>query len=169
MVWIRSEYAGELAVVFAWLSVLVPWDVRYVGDVFGGSVLFVRFPLLQLQYVWGSEVAVIEGSTFSHLGTVIAAHAGQPVFPGYVAWGVAAALVVITAVYGAGYYLREDRLETWPIDPVRTIGALLCLSAIAFSVAIAVLLTRGIGGVPVPIGVLLLFVFGGTLLRADRR
>jgi hypothetical protein len=55
--WVSSEYANELAVVSAWVALLVPWSVSTqsrsvstpVADGEAG-VLFFRFPLFELQF-----------------------------------------------------------------------------------------------------------------------
>lgn len=52
--WVRSEYAGELAVLSAWVSMLLPWNVVWKGIEHAefpvdSSVVFLRFALLELQ------------------------------------------------------------------------------------------------------------------------
>lgn len=51
MPWVRAEYAGEVAVVSAWLAALVPWNLTYQSDLppLGGEVYLARFGLFGLQ------------------------------------------------------------------------------------------------------------------------
>ena len=53
--WVRSEYAGELAVLSAWLCALLPWSVSYAtpGDV---EVFRIHFPYLLFQFVPGVDL-----------------------------------------------------------------------------------------------------------------
>lgn len=55
--WVSSEYANELAVVSAWVSLLVPWSVSTQSQPIStpatqgeAGVLFFRFPLFELQF-----------------------------------------------------------------------------------------------------------------------
>ena len=50
MPWVKAEYAGELAVVSAWIAALVPWSlsVQPAGP-FGSLLFMVRWPLVELQ------------------------------------------------------------------------------------------------------------------------
>lgn len=51
MPWVRSEYAGEVAVVSAWIAALVPWTVTVQTALppLGARVYFARFGLFGLQ------------------------------------------------------------------------------------------------------------------------
>lgn len=68
--WVRSEYTSELAVLAAWVSLLVPWNISYnpntplvgMGDAW---LFFVRFPLFEFQLRNTSlieETAPVNGS-----------------------------------------------------------------------------------------------------------
>ena len=52
MVWVRSEYAEELAVVSAWLMALLPWSLTY-GRPMGGRYVAIRFPLFIYEALQG--------------------------------------------------------------------------------------------------------------------
>lgn len=51
MPWVESEYAGELAVVAAWIAALLPWNLSYqsAAPPVGGTIYTARFGLLGLQ------------------------------------------------------------------------------------------------------------------------
>lgn len=51
MPWVRSEYAGETAVVSAWLAALVPWSVTYQPALppLGATVYLARLGLFGVQ------------------------------------------------------------------------------------------------------------------------
>jgi hypothetical protein len=178
MVWVRSEYAGELGVLLTWLSAVVPWNVTYSPLGRGGGVLFLRFPLFQLRYTRGvtlppelyNDVALTPNLLFNDVLSVLALQrdpttgAVAPVFPVWVAGG---ALFLVAVALSVAYYLREERVEAGPVDPVSLLGGLLALSGATFLLA-NYLLTRSFPGVPVPLGALLVVGFGGLLLSAER-
>ncbi|MFB6091531.1 MAG: hypothetical protein ABEK02_00810 [Haloquadratum sp.] len=166
MVWVRAEYAGALAVVSTWLSALVPWNVTYSTGVTGGAVLFVRFPFFQVRYTFGVPVA--RRVSVADPLSAIAYQSGQTIQAAYYAWGVGAAILAVAVGVAVAYYLREETLESGPVDPVRLLGALLSLSGLALAAATYLLVTRGFPGVPLPVGVVFLLAFGGVLLVVDR-
>jgi len=97
MVWVRSEYAGELAVLSTWLSAFIPWNVM-LSSVAGGSVLFVRFPFVQVRYAYGVPFA--EGTVILDPLSAISFQAGNSIAVAYQAWAV-----------GAGVFALEGRLQ----------------------------------------------------------
>jgi uncharacterized protein (TIGR04206 family) len=64
-------------------------------------------------------------------------------------------------------YRYEERVEA-TIDAVRVMGALLALAGVVLTAATWLLWTRGFPGLPIPVGVVLLYLFGGSLLVARR-
>ncbi|WP_318570228.1 DUF7549 family protein [Salinigranum marinum] len=165
MVWVRSEYAGELAVLSAWLSAFIPWNVM-LSSVAGGSVLFVRFVFVQVRYTYGVPFA--EGVAVSDPLSAVSFQAGNSIAVAYQAWAVGAGVFGVVFLLSIAYYLAEARVEALPVDPVRLIGALLGLSGAVLAAATYLLTTRGFPGVPLPIGVVFLLVFAGVLLTIDR-
>jgi hypothetical protein len=165
MVWVRSEYAGELAVVAAWLSALLPWNITYstLGGV--GSVLFVRFPFVQVRYVFG--ISISEAVAVRTPLGALAYQEGQSIATAYQAWTVGAALVGAAVVLSLALYRHEETVESLT-DPVAAMGVLLGLAGAVLSVATWLLWTGPFPGVPIPVGVVLLYLFGGTLLLARR-
>jgi uncharacterized protein (TIGR04206 family) len=166
MVWVRSEHAGALAVVSAWLTALIPWNVTYSPAVSGGSVLFVRFPFVQVRYAFGVPFA--EAVLVSDPLSAVAFQAGQTIRVAYEAWAVGAAVVGAAVVLSLVYYAREEAVESGPVDPVRLMGALLGLAGVVLAVATYLLYAYGFPGVPIPVGVVFCFVFAGVLLTVDR-
>jgi uncharacterized protein (TIGR04206 family) len=166
MVWVRAEYAGALAVVSTWIAALVPWNVTYSTGVSGGSVLFVRFPFFQVRYAFGVPAA--RRVSLSDPLSATAFQAGQTIQAAYQVWTVGAAVLAVAVVFAAVYYRYEDAVEAGPIDPVRLLGGLLTLAGVVLAAATFLLLTRGFPGVPIPLGVVLLLVFGGVLLTVER-
>jgi len=164
--WVRSEYAGELAVLLTWLSALLPWNVTYSPGVGGGSLLFVRFPLLQIRYSFG--VSLARGVSVADPLSAIAFQRGQAIELAYQVWAVGAALFAAAVVVSLLYYRDEAWAESWPVDPVRLLGGLLFGTGAVFAGATYLLLTRGFPGVPIPVGVAFLLLFGGVLLTVDR-
>lgn len=171
MVWVRSEYAGELAVVFAWLAALLPWNVTYSTLPGLGSALFVRFPFVQVRYAFGLPVAKAT-AVRSPLGA-LELQAGRAVAVGYQAWVVGAAVVAVAVLLSVLLYRHEESIEAGfadalGIDVVRVMGGLLGLAAVVLSAATWFIWSRGLPGLPIPVGVVLLYVFGGILLVVQR-
>jgi multidrug transporter EmrE-like cation transporter len=165
MVWVRSEYAEELAVVTAWLSAFLPWNVTYSTLSGVGSVLFVRFPFFQVRYIFG--ISISEGMAVTTPLGALAYQEGQSIAVAYAAWAVGAGVVAAAVALGLLLYRYEERVGA-TIDPVRVMGALLSLAGVVLTGATWLLWTRGFPGLPIPVGVMFLYLFGGTLLLARR-
>jgi hypothetical protein len=162
-VWVRSEYAGEFAVLSAWVAVLLPWsasDTRALG----GNLLVVRFPFFEVRYAVGLPVG--EAVSFVDPLTAAAIETG-PAVPGFQAWGAGAAVFALAFALSVVYYLREETVEAAPVDPVTAMGALLTVGSLVLGAA-SLLLFRGYGGLTLPVGVPLTLALGAALLLADR-
>lgn len=166
MVWVRSRYAGELAVVSAWLSALIPWNITYSTGIAGGDLLFVRFPFFQVRYNYG--VPFGRALAVSDPLSATAFQQGQTIAAAYQAWAAGAAVLAVAVLLAFAYYHDEERVEAWRFDPVRVIGSLLVFTAAAFAAATYLLVTRGFPGIPIPLGVVFLAAFGTVLLRVER-
>lgn len=162
MAWVRSAYAGELAVLSTWLCALIPWSVSF-GSENGVSLAVVRFQYFLLQFVSGLDVPDV----FLPVWEAPAFAASATVTDAYYAWAAGAAVLAVALVVSVLYYAREDRLEAGPVDPVRLLGGLLLTVGIVESGATA-LLWDGYAVATVPVGVLFCLVLGGVLLRVER-
>lgn len=165
MAWVRSEYAGELAVVSAWLSTLLPWTVSVTSQE-GVSFVVIRFPFFLVQFLFGLDLGAAE----QPFQTVLAMQsvASNPTnAQAYAAWLGAAAVLGAALVLSVAYYANEERLEGGVVDPVRLMGVLL-LAAGLLLVASTVLLWQGYFGTTVPLGALIVTALGGALLRVER-
>lgn len=164
MAWVRSEYAGELAVLSAFFAGLLPWSASYTAG--GGiSTVDVRFPFFLFKYVYGVVrrnlfVPVLRAPTFPppEAGAIRQA---------YTVWLAAAVVLALTLLLAAAYYVAEERIEDGPVDPVRLMGGLLTLTGVGFAAATVVLLAE-YGGLTVPIGALIVPALGVLLLRVER-
>ncbi|WP_284014235.1 DUF7549 family protein [Halobaculum litoreum] len=175
MVWVRSEYAGELAVLSTWAAALLPWNVFY-GAVAGGTVLFVRFPFLQVRYAFG--LPFLRATSVSTPVSAYLLQSGTSVRPAYGLWLAGAAVYLAAFAIAVYYYREEARVEAWPVDPVRLLGALLVVAALLFVGAsvlfperffgVAVGVGGGLPGVSLPVGALVQLLLGAVLLRAER-
>lgn len=168
--WVRSEYAGELAVLATWLTALLPWSVSFISRSPSPSVSFtvinIRFVFFQFHYLFG-----ISFGDQSLSGLVQVVHQ----VPGFVpqnqqseAWLWVAAAVVFLALLTASflYYAREDWLvKRSPVDPVRAFGGAFAVLGLAFGVAAAMFFQHQ---TTVPIGTLFMLVFAAILLRVER-
>lgn len=177
MAWVDSEYAGALAVVAAWLSVLLPWSVSLrTGELLGesASLVVVRFPFAMFQFLFGPEVQGFD--------TLIPAWEA-PWFPAdappsladlttvsnaYAVWVAGGTVIAVAFAFSLVYYAREDTVEMRaPVDPVRGMGALLAVGGGALFVATGVLYGP-LAGVTIPIGAIIVPLLGGVLLRTER-
>jgi len=165
MVWVDAEYAGPLAVLSAWLTALLPWNITYSSLADSGWVLFVRFPFAELQYTAGFSDDV-DGFAARSVFRAISLQSGLGLETATFVWGASALVVLVGLGFSVVYYFNETRLEAAPIHPVRIMGGLLGLAAAGFAVATGFVWTGGFGGVPIPIGVVLMALLATVLLRA---
>ncbi|WP_415381038.1 hypothetical protein [Halosimplex sp. TS25] len=166
MAWVDSEYAGELAVVSAWISALLPWSLtvlRPSQSAESFTFVIIRYTYFQFQFLLGSNIAVESFLWIAEL-------------PGFVtpqvrsaAWAAvaAAALFALPLALSVVYYLDEGRVEGLPVDPVRVMGGLLVATALVYAVA-TVFLWQHKAGLTIPISPLFLALLGGALLRIER-
>lgn len=167
MTWVRSEYAGELAVLSTWLCALVPWSFSF-GSRGGITVVALRFQYVMVQFIFGLELSGFgEQPVLPVWAAPAFAAPGTDEARAYLAWAAAAALLTVAVVVSIAYYLREDRVEAGPVDPVRLLGGLLVLVGGLEAAAVG-LLWRGYVLTTVPLGVVFCLALGGVLLRVDR-
>lgn len=178
MVWVRKEYAGELAVLSTWFAGLIPWNVAYASDVAGGQVLFVRFPLFQVRYTFG--LPFIRGTlvglplpppvvdTSGFVVSAIGFQAGTFGEFGYQIWAAGALVYAVALGISIAYYHDEERVEDWRVDPVLLLGGLLTLAGLLLGAA-SVALWGMFGSIAVPLGVVFMVAFGLVLIAAERR
>jgi len=162
--WVRSEYAAELAVVFAWLTALIPWNVTHSDLGSTGAVLFIRWPLFQIRYTFGVPLA--DAVKIDYAYGALRYQSGQSMALPYQAWVVAAAVFAVALLLSIAMYTQEDRLDMELA--VSVMGGLLVLSGLVFAVATYLLSQHGFPGVPIPVGVPFALVFGGILLQMYR-
>lgn len=192
MAWVKAEYAGELAVVSAWIAALTPWSLTFNPNAPAGSWMFVvRLSVLELQIrlptvireggdVIGSAASAL-AATYPGVGLFWSAFVTDPVSAalfyedqslvlGSVAWALGALVVVLAVALSIWLYRDEAAVrETLPYDEVRTMGVLLAAATALFGVAtVAYFLGRDVVGVPVPLGVVVVGALAATLLRIER-
>ena len=164
MVWVRSEYAGEFAVLSAWLSALLPWSVSFAQP--GPFTLVVlRFPLFLFQFTLNLN---LQGERpFQTVVTAVAIESGA-VGRAYTVWLVGAGVFVLALLLSVVYYAADERLEaTLPIDPVRLMAVLLLGTGLVLGLSTVLLFTSYLGGA-IPVGVFFLLALGYLLLVVER-
>ena len=178
MVWVKSEYAEELAVVSAWLSALIPWSISVsIGEIQGGSLIEFHFPFLLIRVLLGIDVDAPNPLIlfpWEAIGFYDQAPGPLP----FAVWTVGAAVVGLAVLLSLAMYVFEDRFRTARRDPVRIMGGLLLVAAVLHTVASALLqfgalpiagvATDAFPGILLPIGVVFQFAFAYTLLRVER-
>lgn len=187
--WVRSEYTSELAVLSAWLSVLVPWNVAYHSDApVDSTIFFLRFALFEVQLRFPSTIEV-NGQK----------HSAAPVldltYPGVEVVGnlfvttplnavlfydetlqtasmlstIAAVAFALALVLSFALYFRTaETIERLPYSEVRVMGSLLAIAALGTATAsLLYLLENDVVGTPIPVGVLVIGALAAILLQTE--
>lgn len=163
--WIRRDAERTVAAGAALLAALLPWDVTYIGDIAGGSLLYVRFPFVEFQ--WADGIQSASPATLRLVQDAAALHTGGPLEPAYQAYVVGAAAVALALVLAAGLAATEGR--DGGLNPTRVVGGLLGVGGLAFVAGWYLVFTRGAAGLDVPLGAVIVPALGVTLLVAERR
>jgi len=178
MVWVKSEYAEELAVVSAWLSALIPWSISVsIGEIQGGSLIEFHFPFLLIRVLLGIDVDAPNPLILFPWEAIEFYDKAPGPLP-FAVWTVGAVVVGLAVLLSLAMYVFEDRFRTARRDPVRIMGGLLLVAAVLHTVAsgllqfgalpIAGVATDAFPGILLPIGVVFQFAFAYTLLRVER-
>lgn len=163
--WVRSEYAGELAVLSVWANALIPWSLS-VASADGASLVVIRFQLFLVQYLFGVSLGAQEQPFQTVLGAIN--FETGAVSSAYEVWLVGAALFAVAFLVSVAFYAADERLEAAsPVDPVRLLGGLLVLTGLVETVAF-VRLWDLFPGTLVPVGLLFCYLLGGLLLVVER-
>lgn len=161
--WVRSEYAGELAVLSTWLSGLAPWSVTVIARE-GATGYFFWFHVLNLLFTPGIDVP-------GRRPLWVWGFLDFPIYVGeqYVTylWLAGTAVFAVALALSVAYYADEQQVESLGVDPVRTLGALLVASGLLLGGAY-VLLVQNLLGTTLPVGVLLQLVLGVVLVQTER-
>lgn len=191
MTWVRSEYANEFAVLSAWLAIALPWNVAYQpAAALNSTVIFLRLSVLELQIRIpvilraGSQLVSAENALAAQYpGTQLASglfvatpvgaigHYDGWMWAGSVAWALAAVVLVGAFAYSLALYRDEAGVTARsPAPPATVIGWLLAVATVGTGTATALYaIERDLGGVPVPIGTVIMGVLAVAILRAERR
>lgn len=167
--WVKSEYAGEVAVLSTWLCALLPWSVSVFQETFGSAgtvnAVWLRFLPGRFLYVFGAIER--SGSPWNWVWEVpgFVASRGETI-AGYV-WVAGTVVFLLALALSIAYYLDEARVESWRLDPVRTLGGLLVASGVLLLVASGLLVSEQ-AGTTVPVGTVVQLGLGVSLLRAER-
>lgn len=167
--WVKSEYAGALAVVSTWVCALLPWSVTLFREELdpGAEVFAVWLRFLPGRFLYVFGVGFSEESPYRWVWEVpgFVATRGEAI-ASYV-WLAGNTVFAVAFVVSLLYYARESWVEGWPVDPVRLLGGLLVLTGLVLATAVVVL-WRFQGGIVVPVGILFQVGLGAVLLQVDR-
>lgn len=190
--WVRSRYTSELAVLAAWVSLFIPWNVTYhtnatvqAAPAAEGNMFVLRFALFELQLRQQSVVAGnIQVENFDEF--LEAQYAGAELFGGLyltspptsmgfydgtlsqagLLWTVAAAAFVVAILLSIALYFRTDTTaERLPVSEVRTMGGLLGFATLSLvGSSYLYYQEREIVGTPIPVGVVVIGALAAVLL-----
>ncbi|MDS0221197.1 TIGR04206 family protein [Haloarcula sp. S1AR25-5A] len=165
MAWVKSEYAGEFAVLATWLVGLAPWSVS-LFEIEGVTVIGFRFLPFRFQFIFG---ATLPGERPFLWAWQVAGFQGSAPLALAGTLGFAAfATFLLPLGLSLYYYVAEDHMDaTLPIDPVRLFGGLLGLVGV-LTLAASGLFITSFPGITVPVGALVALVFAYLLLTIDR-
>lgn len=167
--WVKSEYAGEVAVLSTWLCALLPWSVSVFRSTFDSgeavNAVWLRFLPGRFLYVFGAVER--GGSPWNWVWEVPGFVASQGETTASYVWIAGAVVFLLPLALSIVYYADEARVESWPFDAVRALGGLLVASGALLGVS-SVLLFQNQTGTTVPIGTLVQLGLGVILLRAER-
>lgn len=178
--WVRSRYTSELAVLAAWVSVLVPWNVAYHPGAtveefpaVEGTVLLVRFAFFELQVRERSVVAgdirvdnfaefldaqfagseLVGGIYLTSPPTSASFYAGT-LQQASLLWSVGTvAFALAVALSLALYFRTEETVARLPVGEVQLMGGLLGVATLALAgSSYLYFLERDAMGLAVPVG-----------------
>lgn len=133
--WVRSAYASELAVLSAWVSMLVPWNVSWklvdhAGFPLDSTVVFLRFALVELQF---RSVATIRANTTGIGGGVERLDTAGLLAQQYPGTELLAGFYVATPLEAATFYESASLAQA---SLVWTAGSVAFLLAFGLSLAL---------------------------------
>jgi hypothetical protein len=190
--WVRSKYAGELAVLSAWLSVLLPWNITYHGNAppeGEAAVYFFRFAFFELQFrrpwvfeINGETTVATEPLELTYAGTQLFGNVFVTTPPtslqfyeetlaqASMAWSVAAVGFALAFALSLALYFREEEVSAaLPVSEVQLMGGLLAVGALGTAASTVLFFqashTRGI---TLPVGVLVVGVLAVVLLQTEK-
>lgn len=180
---ISSEYAEEFAVVFAWVSALLPWSVsaaigsiELTGANEAGSLVQIHAPFLVVRFLFNIDVPGPNPLVMFPWES-ISYYAGAPGPIPFVLYTASTFVIALTLLLTLAMWGLEEQVAEARFDEVRTVGGLLLVSAVLLTLS-AVVLTVGAPvdsvtstsfvGVVIPIGLVFQYVFAYALLTVDR-
>jgi hypothetical protein len=196
MVWVKSEYADELAVVVTWLSMVLPWSVAYTaGGPLGSHLAFVRISLFELQLRFPSEIT-FDGVPLDVAAALDVVYSGFQIagnfygtFPPTAAlfydgntfefadalvlanafWSLGAVCMLVAFALSLAMYSSQDATRArLPVAYPRLAGGLLIAASVLLAVATAwFYVARARVGIPIPVGLLVILALGASLVTVD--
>ncbi|GAD53670.1 hypotheical protein [Halarchaeum acidiphilum MH1-52-1] len=165
--WTAPAYENPLAVLFVWVSTLLPWEVTY-ATLTGphASVLFVRWPFFQLRRL-ADLTSTASELTFATSFSAYRYQAGTTIHTGYLVWTVVSAASLCLLAFSVYFYHRETVVLERVERPARLVGAALLLIGLGYLGAAYAIYTTGFSGIHVPVGALFQILFGALLLTND--
>jgi len=168
--WVNPEYAEEFAVLSAWLSLLIPWSLTYGRLGSGGDaplIFQMRFPFVLVQYA--PNVPLVEAFQLRYAHELMQLESGSNagLATGFEFWFVGSLLLALAFVLSLVMYVELGVLDRFrSIAPVRAMGGLLLLAALAMTVS-DYYLWHNMPGRQIPVFTLFYYVFAVALLSIE--
>lgn len=168
MAWVKSEYAGEFAVLSTWLVALLPWSTTVMNIQFRGAdatVVVIRFLYFRLQYIFGISFGDQE-RPFLLFSEAVGFNPESLALASWL-WVAGAIVSFVPVGISFAYYAREDAVSSaLPADPVRVQGVLVGLVGALLLASTGLFAVRQ--SVTVPVGAVFALVFAYLLLTVER-
>lgn len=163
---LRTNYAGELAVLSTWLCGLLPWSVSYLAATdINTDVYWIRFLPLRFQFVQGPVSA--GGSPMEFVWEIPDYVNEDAELAGWV-WVGAVLVYLVILGFSVVYYVLSDRIEAaFPVDPARLLGLGLLFVGVIL-LAATWLFHDNQAGTTVPVGALITPILGALLAGIER-
>lgn len=161
--WVDPKYTNELSVLFGFIAFILPWNIMtgFLQEL-QLRVFYLRFPLVEIAYLPASNSNPLQYAFVSRAYTV---QIGNGVEIAYIVWLIASVLVTVAFIYSILLYIKEEKIESLTkYPPSKLMGTVILGSAFTFSASTVLLYMNGIPGIQIPLGTIILFIFGGVLL-----
>jgi uncharacterized protein (TIGR04206 family) len=156
--WIKEEYEGVIAFLFISVGAVLPWNVSSaIVPGLGINIYHIRWWFGQIRHI----TSQING--FQNVYGGVLQQQGTAVFPAFVLWGITTIVFTLAVLLAIALLIREETV-TKRINVHRVAGGLLTLSGLGYIASSIIMTMNGFPGIYIPVGALLLLLFGGILL-----
>lgn len=130
--WIRSDSERAIGGLMAVVAILLPWDITYIAEIGGGSLLYVRFPLFEFQYAMGIQTS--QPIVLHWIWAAADLHATGPLAPAYTTAVAGGVITVIGVILGTSITVAEE--GSFSTNTVYLLAGIAAVATVATFVAV---------------------------------